>query len=421
MWHKLGGNAMAQETLIWFAGVDWGSERHQACVVDAQGNIVGEREFAHSGAGLAELGDWLLSIAGAAGTVAVAIEVPHGPVVDSLVDRGFVVHAINPKQLDRLRDRFSIAGAKDDRRDAYVLADGVRTDRRLFRRLHVADPRLIELRAWSRLAEELKEEQCRLSNRVGQQLWRYYPQMQKLTDDLAAAWFLELWSIAPTPAKARQLRKPTVEQILKRHRIRRVDADTVLRTLREPAIKVADGVAEAASIHLRSLVTRLRVVNRELREAEVQLDKLCMTIGESEPTSGDCLRRQDVLILRSMPGIGRINLAALLCEASGPLGSRDYQALRTLCGAAPVTKRSGKSRIVVMRYAAHVRLRNTVYHWARVAAQRDPKCHARYAALRRRGHSHGRALRGVADRLLALACVLLQRQTPFDPHLAQAG
>jgi hypothetical protein len=116
--------------------------------------------------------------------------------------------------------------------------------------------------------------------------------------------------IAPTPAKARQLRKPTVEQILKRHRIRRVDADTVLRTLREPAIKVTDGVAEAASIHLRSLFTRLRVVNRELREAEVQLDKLCMTIGESEPTSGDCLRRQDVLILRSMPGIGRINLAA---------------------------------------------------------------------------------------------------------------
>jgi transposase len=412
---------MAQETLSWFAGVDWSSEGHQACVVDTHGSIVAEREFPHSGAGLAELGDWLLSIGGAASTVAVAIEVPHGPVVDSLVDRGFIVHAINPKQLDRLRDRFSVAGAKDDRRDAYVLGDGVRTDRRLFRRLHVADPKLIELRAWSRLAEELKAEQLRLSNRVGQQLWRYYPQMQKLTDNLAAPWFLELWSTAPTPVKARQLRKPTVERILNQHRIRRVDADTVLRTLREPAIKVADGVVEAASIHLRSLVARLRVVNRELREAEVQLDKLCTTIGESEPASGDCLRRQDVLILRSMPGIGRINLAALLCEASGPLGSRDYQALRTLCGAAPVTKRSGKSHVVIMRYAAHVRLRNTVYHWARVAAQHDPKCRARYVALRRRGHSHGRALRGVADRLLGLACVLLQRQTLFDPHFAQTG
>ncbi len=235
---------------------------------------------------------------------------------DSLADRGFVVHSINPKQLDRLRDRFSVAGAKDDRRDAYVLADGVRTDRRLLRRLHVADPRLIELRAWSRLAEELKEEQRRLSNRVGQQLWRYYPQMQKLTDDLAAPWFLELWTIAPRPAKARQLRKPTVERLLRQHRIRRVDADTILATLREPVIKVADGVAEAASIHLRSLVARLRVVNRELRAAESQLEKLCMSFGETEAASGECLRRQDILILRSMPGIGRINLAALLCEAS---------------------------------------------------------------------------------------------------------
>ena len=75
-----------------------------------------------------------------------------------------MVHSINPKQLDRLRDRFSVAGAKDDRRDGYVLADGVRTDRRLFRRLHVADPRLVELRAWSRLAEELREERVRLNN-----------------------------------------------------------------------------------------------------------------------------------------------------------------------------------------------------------------------------------------------------------------
>ena len=410
---------MTQETIRWFAGVDWGSERHQVCIVDGEGNIAGERAFPHSGAGLAELCDWLLSTAGEASAVAVAIEVPHGPVVDSLIDRGFVVHAINPKQLDRLRDRFSVAGAKDDRRDAYVLGDGACTDRRLFRRLHVSDPRLIELRAWSRLAEELQGERRRLSNRVHQQLWRYYPQMQTLTDDLAAPWFLALWTIAPTPAKARQIRRPTVERLLKQHRIRRIDAETVLRTLREPAIKVAEGVAEAANVHMRSLVARLRVVNRELHEAEGKLDKLCMAISETAAEAGDCLRRQDVMILKSMPGIGRINLAALISEGSGPLSSRDYPALRTLCGAAPVTRRSGKSHIVIMRYAAHVRLRNTVYHWARVASQHDPKSRSRYAALRQRGHSHGRALRGVADRLLGLACVLLRRQTLFDPHVAQ--
>ena len=208
----------------------------------------------------------------------------------------------------------------------------------------------------------------------------------------------------------------TVGQLLKQDRIRRIDAETVIGTLREPAIKVANGVAEAASVHMRSLIARLQVVNRELREAERQLDKICAEIGATEAASGDGLQRQDVMILKSMPGIGRINLAALLSEGSGPLSRRDYPALRTLCGAAPVTRRSGKSQVVIMRYAAHVRLRNTVSHWARVASQHDPTSKSRYAALRQRGHSHGRALRGVADRLLGLACVLLQRQTPFDPQ-----
>jgi predicted NBD/HSP70 family sugar kinase len=108
---------MADETMRWFAGIDWGSEKHQACLLDAAGKIAGEQEFTHGGAGLAALCDWLVSVADTPGRVAVAIEVPHGPVVDALLDRGFAVHAINPKQLDRLRDRFSVAGAKDDRRD----------------------------------------------------------------------------------------------------------------------------------------------------------------------------------------------------------------------------------------------------------------------------------------------------------------
>jgi hypothetical protein len=412
---------MAAETIAWFAGVDWGSERHQVCLVDAHGTVIGERDYPHSAVGLAELGDWILSISGTANAVAVAIEVPHGPVVDALLDRGFLVYAINPKQLDRLRDRFSVAGAKDDRRDAHVSADGLRTDRHLFRRLQVADPRLVELRAWSRLAEELQEERVRLRNRAYQQLWRYYPQMLSLTDDLAATWLLELWERAPSPAKAAGLRKSTVERLLKQHRIRRVDADAVLRILRQPAIKVADGVVEAATIHMGSLVTRLRVVNRELKHAERKLDELCGAIGEAGAAAADCITQSDVVVLRSVPGIGKITLATLLAEASGPLSRRDYQALRTLSGVAPVTKRSGKSHVVTMRYAAHVRLRRAVYHWARVAAQHDHRSRARYAALRRRGHPHGRAIRGVADRLLALACVLLQRQALFDPGLSQAA
>src|SRR5215472_9120212 len=189
-------------------------------------------------------------------------------------------------------------------------------------------------------------------------------------------------------------------RLRKRNRIRRINAETVLRALREPAINVADGVAEAATIHIGSLITRLRVVGRELHDAVRKLDELCACLDEPSPTAAEHggSGRHDVKILKSMPGIGKIILAILLAEASGPLSRRDYQALRTLSGVAPVTKQSGKSRIVVRRYAAHVRLRDAVYHWARVAIQHDPTSRSRYVALRQRGHSHGRAIRGVADR-----------------------
>ena len=404
---------MADVTIGWFAGVDWGSQRHQACVLDAAGKVVGERAFPHGGAGLAALCDWLVSVAGDAGAVAVAIEVPHGPVVDALLDRGFAVHAINPKRLDRLRDRFGVAGAKDDRRDARVAAAGLRTDPHLFRRVAVGDPAVVELREWSRLAEELQRERVRLGNRIRQQLWRHYPQLLELAEDVAAEWVLELWALAPTPAKAARLREATLAHLLRRHRIRRLDAAGVLAVLRQPAITVAAGVTEAAVLHLRSLVARLRLANTEFRQAERKLDELCAGLSRDAAAAahGPC----DAAILRSLPGVGTVTLATLLTEAGEPLARRDHAALRTLSGVAPVTKRSGKTCIVVMRYAAQVRLRQAVFHWARVAVVHDPESRSRYEALRARGHSYGRALRGVADRLLGVACVLLRRQVLFDP------
>jgi transposase len=410
---------MADKTFGWFAGIDWGSAKHQVCLLDGTGKVVGERAFAHGGAGLAALCEWIVSMAGDPGSIAVAIEVPHGPVVDALLDRGFAVYAINPKQLERLRDRVSLAGAKDDQRDARVAAGGLRTDPHLFRPVEAGDPAVIALREWSRLAEELQQERIRLSNRIRQQLWRYYPQLLELSDDVTAEWVLDLWTLAPTPAKAAHLRKATLARLLQRNRIRRVDAERVLGLLRQPAITVAEGVTEAAVLHLHSLVARLRLANREFHQAERKLDELCTALKEDTIASGAAPR--DAAVLSSLPGVGPVILATLLTEAAGPISRRDYAALRTLSGVAPVTKRSGKSCIVIMRYAAQVRLRNAVFHWARVAVLNDPKCRSRYAALRARGHSYGRALRGVGDRLLGVACVLLKRGMLFDPDYGSSA
>jgi transposase len=405
------------DDIRWFAGVDWASEKHRVCLLNASGEVVGERDVDHSGAGLSELCDWLLAKTGATpGQIAVAIETPHGPVVEALLERGFAVYAINPKQLDRFRDRFTMAGAKDDSRDAHVLGDALRTDRRALRRLAVQDPLLIELREWSRMNEELQQERTRLANRVRDQLWRYYPQALEITDDLAADWFLDVWQQVPTPAKAARISEKTIARILKARRIRCIDAAEVLRILCKTPLVVAPGTAAAASAHIDTVAARIRLLNQQIKQAHRKLDELCAQLeAPSENAPGQVCEQRDVTILRSSPGIGRIVLATLLAEASEPLQRRDYHALRTLSGQAPVTRRSGKQCFVIRRRACNKRLENALYHWARVAMQHDPVSRCRYAELRRRGHSHGRALRGVGDRLLYVLCKLLERQVLYDP------
>ena len=134
----------------WFVGIDWGSEHHQVCVLDRDRQVVGERVVDHDGTSLAQLATWLWALCeGQPQRVSVSIEVPRGAIVEGLIERGFHVFAINPKQLARFRDRHSMAGAKDDRRDAFVLADSLRTDQPRFNRLRLDHPQLIVLRELS--------------------------------------------------------------------------------------------------------------------------------------------------------------------------------------------------------------------------------------------------------------------------------
>ncbi len=166
-----------------------------------------------------------------------AIEVPHGAVVDTLLERGFAAFSVNPKQLDRFRDRFTVAGAKDDRRDAHVLGDSLRTDRHCFRRLEASAPALVELKEWSRMAEELGQERVRLANRLREQLRRYYPQALEVSEDVAADWFLDLWARVPTPDKARRVRETSIAKQPLRRSVRRAGKDKRYRSLHKNHVR----------------------------------------------------------------------------------------------------------------------------------------------------------------------------------------
>ncbi len=405
------------DQLDFFVGVDWSSTNHQVCVVDMKGKVCAQRSFKHCGMGLTEMADWIVrTTQSSPHKVGVAIETPRGPVVESLMGREFVVYSINPKQLDRYRDRFSLAGAKDDRLDARVLAETVRLDRNHLRRLDAQMPEVVMLRDCSRLHGQLTADKVRLNNQMRDILWRYYPQFLEISNGLSRLWVLELWMLAPTPHKAKRLRLSSIERLLKKHRIRCIDAKTVKQCLTAPSVAVAAATAQGAVFQLKSVIERLAVVIRQLKETQREMDRLIDEYDKSfrEQDDPEAIQRQrDVEILSSIPGVGKIVLATLLAEASDVLQLRDYNALRALCGAAPVTKRSGKLCFVVRRHAVNPRLQQAVHYWAQIAVQHDPVSKAKYTALRARGHRHTRALRSVADRLLKVTCTMLKNQQLF--------
>ena len=190
---------MEEKNVRMYVGIDWATEEHQVCALAPSGRKVGERVFKHDAHGLHQLCSWLLSLSdGDPGFVWVGIEVLRGAVVETLLEKGFAVFAINPKQMDRFRDRFTVAGAKDDRLDALVIGDSLRTDAHLYRRLELDEPAVIEL-----------------------------------TADIGKDWFLDLWALVPTPAKARRVRPRTVDGLLRARQIRSLHADEVLAMLRD--------------------------------------------------------------------------------------------------------------------------------------------------------------------------------------------
>jgi transposase len=277
--------------------------------------------------------------------------------------------------------------------------------------VHGDEPGLVELRELSRLEDELRGELTRLSNRLREQLHRIGPDLLALCPAADEAWFWTLLERALLPRPQRLTRK-AVTAILKVHRIRRLTVETVEAALQTPLLRVAPGTVEAACAHIGVLLPRLRLVHdQRTRTVGPRIEALLTELGQP---AGDGQHR-DVTILRSLPGVGRVVAATVLAEAAGPLASREYQTLRAQAGVAPVTRQSGKKAVVSLRRACNARLRNAVYHWARVSVQVDPRCKRHYERLRRAGHEHARALRGVADRSLGVLMAMLTSRTLYDP------
>ncbi len=404
--------------ILLYVGLDCGSQEHYARMLTPDGETRACLSIPHSPDGFDQLIAWILERPESEGDparVACAIESPHGPLVETLLAHGFEVFAINPKQLDRFRDRHTPSGAKDDSRDALVLADSLRTDRRHFQRVEPEAEEIMALREHYRMRRALKSQEVRLANQIRDRLRGYFPQIltlaSSMTDPLLRA-VLKRW---PTPEKAARCSLQSIAKLIRELHIRRISAEKVHALLRSatPCGSAVRGRAEATFLLMEleqlELLHTQRAKLEALAKSEVEAFRERCQSEQDDPSEPD-----DVAILASLPGVGPVLLCALLAEGARGVRERDVELLRTHGGIAPVTRQSGKQRQVVMRRACNGYLRDALHQWGQAALSADPRAKRHYRRLRDRGHSHGRALRGVADTLLRLAIAMLQSRTLFD-------
>ena len=188
-----------------------------------------------------------------------------------------------------------------------------------------------------------------------------------------------------------------------------------------PSLVVTPGTIAAASAHVALLLPRLALVHAQRKTCAAALATLLETLDAAREGTDAGTTPSDVHILRSLPGFGVKTVATLLGEAAAAIATRNLPALRAHAGIAPVTRRSGTRTRVVMRHACNGRLRTALYHAARVSTPCDAASQQVYAALRARGHSHGRACRSVADRMLRILMAMLRDGTTYTSQHARTA
>ena len=389
-----------------YIGVDWADQAHALWVVDERGERVWSTEVEETEEGLSELGQWLYTRRSEGVELWASIEKPEGRIVDFLLDHGVMVYPINPKALDRARDRFRMSGAKSDPFDARVLAEFLRTDHRHLRPLLPSSEQAQELKLLTRDHQRLVRHQSRLLNQLKATLKEYYPRPLKVFGDLSTASALDFLERYPTPEA---LTPQGWQEFAAAHRWPRTRVSQAWELLSQPPITVPAHVARAKSRLLRALVAQLRLIGATLGEYKAEIKDLFPSMPVAE-------------VARSLPGgksgVSVPSLWAELGDAPGRWES--FQHLQGQAGAVPVTKRSGKSSVVHFRFACNKRLRHAVNQLAFLSLRYSTWAPAYYRQQRRKGHTHQQSLRALGAKWLKIIFVMWRDQTPYNEerHLA---
>ncbi|MEV8530281.1 IS110 family transposase [Streptomyces sp. NPDC052000] len=391
-------------------GDDWAEDHHDVEVQDESGRKLAAANLPEGVTGIARLHE-LVARHGGEGLdpaeVVVGIETDRGSWVQALIASGYQVFAINPRQVNRFKERYASSGAKSDRGDAHALADMVRIDRDQLRPVAGDSETAQAVKVVARAHQSLIWERTRTFQRLRSTLREYFPAALAAYADLAltSTDALELLVKAPTPTAGAKLTRTQITGVLARRRNRDAKAATIQAALRERQLALPEPVtaayAAAATAHARLIIA----LNEQIAAMEVQV-------------KAHFLAHPDAEIYLSMPGIGEITGARVLAEfGDDPTRYASAKARKNYAGTSPVTRASGKSHTVQARYVRNNRLADALQTQA-FAALRSPGARRYYDKQRAREVGYNPALRQLGNRLVGILHGCLKTRTHYDEATA---
>ena len=395
----------------YYLGVDWADEFHQVWVSAAEGKKVAEMTIEQSMKGLSEFGRWLHECKGEGIELWAAIEKPQGRIVDFLLDHAVVVYPVNPKALDRARDRFRMSQSKSDSFDAYVLAEFLRTDHVHLRALEPDSEQAQELKMLTRDHHRLGRHKTRLLNQIEVTLKEYYPRPLEVFSDLESQIALDFLQHYPTPGDLSELTGRKWNCFAKReHHLSEQRCKELWEKLSQPQLKIPEHVVRTKAQLLLVLVIQLRSLAEAVKNYSDRVESFFASMAAAK-------------FVKTLPGGKSGTTVPMLWAELGDAKSRwqSFRHLQAEAGGVPVTKASGKSRVVLFRFACNKLLRYASYWLSFNSLNRCEWANKYYRDQRRKGHSHPQALRALGAKWLKIIFVMWRDHQPYDENLHLAN
>lgn len=388
-----------------FAGIDWSDQSLEYHLRASDGQVLVEGQVRPDAAGMAEL-YLALEHRAAPAEIGIAIEATHGAWVQALLDRGYQLYPVNPKTAERFRQALSAAGNKSDAIDSKVLALMLAALHQELRPLRPDDPEIVALRIACEDRVRLVEERTAKLNELGAILKVYYPAFSALFGELESRITLEFLQQFPTQQQMRSLSRKRLQNWLRRHNYTRMERLKLMQAaLTEPVLPVAEHLQTAKEGLVRYVATALLTLKAEIAERERRITELFDRMPEAN-------------WVRSLPGAGpNLAPALLACLGRDPERFTSVTEARALMGTAPVTRASGRSRVVVFRRSCWKFARRTLQMFANQSRLFCDWAQAFYLKQRASGHGHHAALRALAHKWLKIILAMRRTGTLYDANI----